>query len=104
MWDGRTRKYAILEKKIIFEKNMRNGTVSVEQALTPMVEKLHEDINTWKQKNGVYGKNDLWRPEVKILDEVTTRSKISEIVGKNGELISFGHLIFEIRFSVKLSQ
>lgn len=56
MWDGRTRKYAILEKKIIFEKNKKNGTVSVEQALTPMIEKLHEDIELWKQK-----KRDLWR-------------------------------------------
>ena len=104
MWDGRTRKYAILEKKIIFEKNKKNGTVSVEQALTPMIEKLHDDIDLWKQKNGVYGENDQWRPEVKMLDEVTTRSKVSEIVGKNGEYISFGHLIFELRFSVKLAQ
>ena len=104
MWDGRTRKYAILEKKIIFEKNKKNGTVSVEQTLTPMIEKLYDDIELWKQKNGVYGENDQWRPEVKMLDEVTTRSKISEIVGKDGEHISFGHLIFELRFSVKLAQ
>lgn len=56
------------------------------------------------KKNGIYGENDQWRPEGEILDEVTTRSKISEIVGENGELISFGHLTFELRFSVKLPQ
>jgi hypothetical protein len=36
------------------------------------------------------------------LDEITTRSKITEIVGNQGELISFGHLEFEMRFGVKL--
>lgn len=104
MWDKRTRKYAILEKKIVFEKNKKNGTVSIEQALTPMLENLQNDIDRWNQKNGVYDKDDQWKPEVKILDEVTTRSKISEIVGKNGELISFGHITFELTFSVKLQQ
>ena len=54
--------------------------------------------------HGIYDKDDQWKPEVKILDEVTTRSKISEIVGKNGELISFGHITFELTFSVKLQQ
>ena len=66
MWDGRTRRYALLEKKINFEKNT------------------------------------IWRPTVKILDTITSRSKIFEIIGNNGELISFGHLQFEMTFSIKL--
>jgi len=39
---------------------------------------------------------------MKILDEVSNRSKISEIIGHDGELISFGQTLFEIIFSVKL--
>ncbi len=101
-WDGKTRRYAILEKKITFEKNKKNKTVSITQALTPMLEGLQKDIDRWNQKNGVYDKDDVWRPEVKILDEVTTRSKIVEIIGNYGEFISFGHTLFEIIFSVKL--
>ena len=31
-YDGRTRRYAILEKKIVFEKNKKNSTVNVFQA------------------------------------------------------------------------
>ncbi len=102
MWDGRTRRYAILEKKIIFEKNKKNGLVSIIEAEKPMLENLQKDIDRWNQKNGVYDKTELWTPEIKILDEVTNRSKIFEIIGNNGELISFGYTMFEIIFSVKL--
>lgn len=102
MWDGRTRRYAIFEKKIIFEKNKKNGMVSIIEAEKPLLESLQTDIERLNQKNGVYNKNELWKPEVKVLDEVTNRSKIFEIIGNNGELISFGHTIFEIIFSVKL--
>ena len=101
-WDGRTRRYAILERKIIFEKNKKNGIVSIIEAEKSMLESLQKDVNRWNQKNGVYDKNDQWQPKVKVLDEVTNRSKIFEIIGNDGELISFGHTIFEIIFSVKL--
>ena len=102
LWDNRTRRHALLEKKIIFEKNKKNGTVSVIEAQKPMLESLQQDINKWISKNGVYEKTDLWKPELKILDEVSNYSKIFEIIGNNGELISFGHTLFEIIFSVKL--
>jgi len=104
MWDGRTRRYAILEKKIIFEKNVKNGTVSVIEAEKNMLENLQKDIDRWNQRNGISDKTKLWEPEVKILDEVSNHSKIFEIIGCNGELISFGHTLFEIIFSVKLSK
>ena len=101
-WDGRTRKYAILEKKIVFEQNKKNKTVSITQAFTSTLEALQKDIDRWNQTKGVYAKDELWRPEVKIFDEITNRSKIFDIVGNNGELISFGHTLFEIIFSIKL--
>ena len=102
VWDGRTRRYAILEKKIIFEKNKKNQTVSVIEATPSMLENLQKDVDRWISKNGVYDKDELWKPEVKILDETTNRSKIFEIIGRDGELISFGHSLFETIFSVKL--
>ena len=104
MWDGRTRRYAILEKKIVFEKNKKNGMVRVFQALSDMLETLQLDIDRWNKLKGVYGKDDLWRPEVKVLDPITHRSKIFEIIGNEGEKIVFGHLDFEMAFSVKLSR
>jgi hypothetical protein len=102
MWDKRTRRYAILEKKIIFEKNKKNGSVLVLQAMQNILDRMEKDIQRWNELNGVYPDDALWRPEVKVLDEITTRSKIVEIVGNQGELISFGHLEFEMRFGVKL--
>lgn len=102
MWDSRTRRYVLLEKKIIFEKNKKNGTVSVIQATQSMLDSMKKDIEKWNQNYGIYDKNTLWKPEVKILDTVTSRSKIFEIIGNNGELISFGHTQFEITFSIKL--
>ena len=76
--------------------------VSVFQAGTDMLDHLQKDIGRWNQYMGVYPNDVVWKPEVKILDEITTRSKITEIVGNRGELISFGHLYFEIIFGVKL--
>ncbi len=102
MWNGRTRRYAILEKKIIFEKNKTNGTVSIIEAEKHVLENLQKDIDRWNQRNDIRKKTESWEPEVKILDEVSNRSKIFEIIGSNGELISFGHTLFEIIFSVKL--
>lgn len=102
MWDGRTRRYAILEKKIVFEKNKKNGMVSVFHADKNMLENLQKNIDRWNQNKGIYGKNELWKPEVKILDEITNRFKIIEIVGNDGDLICFGHIAFELTFSVKL--
>jgi len=102
MWDGRTRRYAILEKKIIFEKNKTNGTVSIIEAKKYVLENLQKDVDRWNQRNGIHEKTESGEPEVKILDEVSNCSKIFEIIGSNGELISFGHTLFEIVFSVKL--
>ena len=102
MWDDRTRRYAILEKKIIFEKNKTNGTVSIIEAKKYVLENLQKDVDRWNQRNGIHEKTESGEPEVKILDEVSNRSKIFEIIGSNGELISFGHTLFEIIFSVKL--
>ena len=102
MWDGRTWRYAILEKKIIFEKNKKNGTVSIIEVQKHMLENLQKDIHKWVSKNEVYEKTELWKPEVKILVEVSNRSKIFEIIGNNGELISFGHTLPTIIFSAKL--
>ena len=102
VWDSRTRRYAVLEKKIIFEKNKKNGTVNVFQATQSMLDSIKRDIEKWNQTKGVYDKDELWKPEVKILDTVTSRTKIFEIIGNNGELISFGHAQFEITFSIKL--
>jgi hypothetical protein len=102
LWDGRTRRYAILEKKIIFEKNKKNGTVLVFYADKTMLESLQNGINRWNLKRGVYDKDELWKPEVKILDEITHRFKIFEIIGTNGEMVSFGHSILELGFSMKL--
>lgn len=102
VWDGRTRRYAILEKKIIFEKNKKNQTVSVIEATNPLLENLQKDVDRWMLQNGIYKKNDLWKPDVKILDEITNRSIIFEIIGHDGKLISFGHTLFETIFSVKL--
>lgn len=104
MWDKRTRRYAILEKKVIFEKNKKNGVVLVLQAMQNILDGLQKDIQRWNDLNGKYPEDAEWRPEVKVLDEITTRSKIVEIVGKQGEMISFGHLEFEMRFGVKLSE
>ena len=103
MYDGRTRRYAILEKKIIFEKNKKNRTVSVTEITKSLLENLQKDVDRWILKKGVYEKDEVWIPEVKILDEVSSRSKISELIGRDGELILFGHTLFEIIFSVKLS-
>ena len=47
MWDKRTRRYAILEKKIIFEKDKKNGIISVIEADKPMLESLQKDILKW---------------------------------------------------------
>jgi len=104
MWDNRTRRYAILEKKIIFEKNKKNGIVSITEAEKHVLVSLQKDVDRWNQRNGTSNKTELWEPEVKILDEVSNHSKIFEIIGNNGELISFGHTLFEIIFSVKLPQ
>lgn len=102
LWDGRTRRYAILEKKIIFEKNKKNGMVLVLQAYSNILEGMQLDITRWNRLKGVYPKGELWRPEVKVLDPITHRSKIFEIIGRDGEMISFGHTIFEIIFSLQL--
>ncbi len=102
MWDGRTRRYALLEKKIIFEKNKQNGTVCIFQASQDTLDSMKKDIEKLNQNNGAYEKDAVWKPTVKILDTVTSRSKIFEMIGNNGELISFGHLQFEITFSIKL--
>jgi len=104
MWDGRTRRYAILEKKIIFEKNKKNGTVSIIETEKSVLENLQKDVDQWSQSNNIQDDCGSWKPEVKILDEVSNRSKIFEIVGSDGEMISFGHTLFEILFSVKLSK
>lgn len=63
---------------------------------------MERDIKRWNEINGKYPEGTEWRPEVKILDEITTRSKIVEIIGNQGEMISFGHLEFEIKFDIKL--
>jgi len=47
MWDKRTRRYAILEKKIVFEKNKKNGSVLVFQAMQNMLDGLQRDIQKW---------------------------------------------------------
>lgn len=104
MWNKRTRRYAILEKKVIFEKNKKNGVVSVIEADKPMLESLQKDIFRWNQKNGFYEKTELWTPKVKIFDEISIRPKIFEIIGNREELISFGHTLFEIIFSIKLAK
>ena len=102
LWDKRTKRYAILEKKIIFEKNKKNGHVLILQAKSDMIDSMKKDIERWEQNKGVYQKDALWKPKIKVLDEVTSRSKIFELIGNNGQQISFGHTIFEMRFSVKL--
>ena len=53
MWDGRTRRYAILEKKIIFEKNNKNKTVSVIEPTASVLENLQKDVDRCISKNGV---------------------------------------------------
>lgn len=63
MWDNRTRRYAVLEKKIIFEKNKKNGTVYVFQATQNMLDSIKRDIEKWNQTKGVYDKDELWKPE-----------------------------------------
>lgn len=103
MWDNRTKRYAILEKEIIFEKNKKNNSILIIQAKSSMIDSMKKDIQKWEQNKGVYPKDTLWKPEIKVLDEVTSRSKIFEIIGNNGQHISFGHTIFEMKFSVKLS-
>jgi hypothetical protein len=102
MWDKRTRRYGLLDKKIIFEKNKKNGMVMVLQAKPAMLENVQKDIEKWIECKGVYPKDAGWRPEVKLLDEITTRSKIIDLVGNQGEMISFGHLEFEMKFGIKL--
>ena len=102
MWDCRTRRHALFEKKIIFEKNKKNNSVCIFQASKDTVDSMKKDIEKWNRNKGVYEKDELWRPTIKTLDTVTSRSKIFEIIGKNGELISFGHTQFEITFSIKL--
>jgi len=69
-----------------------------------MLENLQKDIDTCDERNDVHNECGSCRPEVKILDAVSNRSKIFEIIGHDGELISFGHTLFEIIFSVKLSK
>jgi len=69
-----------------------------------VLENLQKDINRWNHRNDVHDECESWRPEVKILDEVSNRSKIFKIIGHDGELISFGHTLFEIIFSAKLSK
>ena len=65
---------------------------------------MKKDIEKWNQILGDYDKDEPWKPEVKILDTVTSRSKIFEIIGNDGELISFGKTQFEITFSIKLQK
>jgi len=47
MWDKRSRRYANIKKKIQFEKNKKNGMVSVDQADSQMIEKLWQDVEKW---------------------------------------------------------
>lgn len=102
IWDRRTRRYAIIEKRIMFEKNKKNGVVCIKELDSVWIECLWRDVAKWMSCKGVYGPSEEWRPDVKMLDGVTHRTKIFEIVGKNGEMIAFGHGIFETKFSVKL--
>jgi len=39
------------------------------------------------KKNLVWDKTELWKPDVKILDEVSIYSKIFEIICNKGDLI-----------------
>lgn len=87
-----------------FQVSVWNWNLWYDLKLIPLLESLQKDIDRWTSKNGVYEKDELCKPEVKILDEFSNHSKIFEIIGHHGELISFGHILFEIIFSVKLQQ
>lgn len=104
MWDKRTRRYANIEKKILFEKNKKNGMVAIDELYSDTIDMLWKDVAKWKSCRGVYPPSEEWKPEVKILDGVAHRTKIFDIIGRDGEMISFGHTVFEIKFSVKLPQ
>jgi len=67
-----------------------------------MLGNLQKDIDRWNQRNDIHDECESWKPEVKILDEVSNQSKIFEIIRSDVELISFGHTLFEIIFSVKM--
>ena len=48
--DGRTRRYTILEKKIIFEKNKKNGIVSITKIRKSMLKKFTKRYWTMESK------------------------------------------------------
>ena len=58
-----------------------------------MLENLKKDISLWNQNDGFYDEVELWRPEIKIFDDVSIHTKIFEIIGNRGELISFDNPI-----------
>lgn len=91
MWDKRSRKYAIIEKKIIFEKNYKNGIICVTEPNSIMQEKLKDDVELWRRKQGIYDIHDVWRPQVKFLTEETLLINMIRLVGSpDPNVISFG--------------
>lgn len=104
MWDKRSRRYANIEKKIQFEKNKKNGMVAIDELHSDMIEKLWDDVAKWNSCKGRYAPSEEWRPDVKILDGVAHRTKIIDLVGRDGEKIAFGHIVFELKFGVKLQE
>lgn len=100
-YENRTRRFALLEKEIIFDKNKKNSVVSLQQLKKEDLQK-YQDYFKRSTKNGVYRISNSFVLNLKILDSKDNMSKIFEIIGRNGELVSFGHALFEINFSIKL--
>lgn len=90
MWDKLSRRYAILEKKIVFEKNYRNGIICVIEPNSYIQEGLKQDIELWRKKQGIYEIHDVWRPQVKFLTEETLLSNLVKLIGPDPFVISFG--------------
>lgn len=90
MWDKLSRRHAIIEKKIIFEKNSRNGIICVTEPDAITQEKLKDDVELWRKKQGIYEIHDVWRPQVKFLTEETLLSNLEKLIGSDPFVISFG--------------
>lgn len=55
-----------------------------------MQEKLKDDVELWRKKQGVYEIHDVWRPQVKFLTEETLLSNLEKLIGPDPFVISFG--------------
>lgn len=80
MYGGKSRRYGILEKRIILEKNKRNGSVSVIQADDILYNTMSRAVDRWKI-GGKYKWQDNKNPEIRVVSEEQLYAQIRGLVG-----------------------